>query len=324
VTWAKMDDRYDDSRKVKRAWRGHPRAVGLHAMAVTHCARHNTDGLIDPEWIAEKLPTTRERHAVLRVLEDCELFHRIPAGESLTVTDRDGNTLALQSPYAGEEAWVVHDYLQYNDSSVQRETALAWDRKRKELERDRALIAAIRERDGDRCRYCGKAVNWRDRRSSSGGTYDHVEPRGDNSLANVVVACRGCNLRKNNRTPDGAGMPLLPAGQIASSPRARSGLDASSPRSALPDPTRPDPTLNPPGPPPSGGRKRERERWEQEAAGWARGCGVDGPPESLTRAVGQFGGGTPKQFRDFCRVQFVRSLTVADEPQLTVVSGEAA
>ena len=82
------------------------------------------------------------------------------------------------------------------------------DSRRIELVRDRALCEAIRRRDGDQCRYCGVSVNWSDRRSRSGATYDHVDPRGGNTIDNVVIACHQCNIVKNARTPEQAGFVL--------------------------------------------------------------------------------------------------------------------
>lgn len=67
-----------------------------------------------------------------------------------------------------------------------------------------ALRDEIQRRDRDRCRYCAVLVSWTDRRSSTGATYDHVDPWGDNSPANVVTACRGCNGIKKDRTPTDA------------------------------------------------------------------------------------------------------------------------
>lgn len=243
MSWAKFDDRYHESRKIRKAWRTNAHAVALHAMAITYCAGHDTDGLIDEDWLIVKLPKPAERKRVVGVLVECGLFDYIAPGETVTVSDRDGNELTLRADFDGEPAWIVHDYLDYNDSSVQREVARTWDRKRKDLERDRELVTAIRMRDGDRCRYCAKRVSWRDRRSADGGTYDHVKPRGDNSLLNVVVACRGCNSSKGARTPEQAGMVLLPPPDLAgSSPDLAAGLNGSSRISTLPDPTRPDPT----------------------------------------------------------------------------------
>jgi 5-methylcytosine-specific restriction endonuclease McrA len=64
----------------------------------------------------------------------------------------------------------------------------------------------IFERDKNACQYCGK------RFAKSDLTLDHVVPRskgGIDSWDNLVLACVRCNVRKANRTPDEAGMPLI-------------------------------------------------------------------------------------------------------------------
>jgi 5-methylcytosine-specific restriction endonuclease McrA len=61
-------------------------------------------------------------------------------------------------------------------------------------------------RDDFTCQYCG------DRFSPKHLTLDHVVPvskAGPKSWTNVVAACRQCNQRKANRTPETARMPLL-------------------------------------------------------------------------------------------------------------------
>ena len=61
-------------------------------------------------------------------------------------------------------------------------------------------------RDNFTCQYCG------DRFSPKHLTLDHVVPAskaGPKSWTNVVAACRECNQKKANRTPEGARMPLL-------------------------------------------------------------------------------------------------------------------
>src|SRR5690625_3457995 len=63
------------------------------------------------------------------------------------------------------------------------------------------------ERDGFRCRYCGRTVNL--------PQLDHVIPEsrgGEASLENLVVSCKRCNSKKGPRTPDEAGITLLPIG----------------------------------------------------------------------------------------------------------------
>ena len=59
------------------------------------------------------------------------------------------------------------------------------------------------QRDGHCCQYCGSG---RDPLS-----IDHVMPRsrgGADIWENVTTACLPCNIRKGNRTPKEAGMPL--------------------------------------------------------------------------------------------------------------------
>lgn len=61
-------------------------------------------------------------------------------------------------------------------------------------------------RDNHTCQYCGKRFAAKDL------TLDHVVPaskHGRKDWTNMVTACRSCNHKKGNRTPLGAGMPLL-------------------------------------------------------------------------------------------------------------------
>ncbi len=61
-------------------------------------------------------------------------------------------------------------------------------------------------RDGHLCMYCGHEY------SAAMLTRDHVVPLsrgGRDQWSNVVAACRHCNTRKGNRTPEEAGLQLL-------------------------------------------------------------------------------------------------------------------
>lgn len=61
-------------------------------------------------------------------------------------------------------------------------------------------------RDDNTCQYCGTEFPKKDL------TVDHIIPRsrgGKNSFTNIVAACRDCNSRKGNKTPEEAGMNLL-------------------------------------------------------------------------------------------------------------------
>jgi hypothetical protein len=199
VSWVKSDDRLDDTKKIKRAWRKHRATVGLHAMSKTYSARHETDGLIDLDWIEEKLPDDDERAEVLAVMLAERLYEELPSGETKRITVR--GMRITYGPH-DETSYIVHDYLEFNEAKCEAE-----DRRRKEAERK----AAARAR-------------------KSGGS---------------------------------------PPGQPSDNSGTDAGLQEVSALSR-PDPTRPDPTrpLMPPNPPPSGGRKRDRDRWESELASW--------------------------------------------------------
>lgn len=71
-----------------------------------------------------------------------------------------------------------------------------------ELRWSKANYKFVKERDGDRCRYCGSGADL---------TIDHIIPRcqgGGDEAENLAVACRSCNCRKRGRTPEQAGMVL--------------------------------------------------------------------------------------------------------------------
>lgn len=62
----------------------------------------------------------------------------------------------------------------------------------------------VHRRDGFRCQYCGE--------KASHLTLDHVIPKsrgGADIWDNLVSACKNCNNKKGNRTPEEAKMPLI-------------------------------------------------------------------------------------------------------------------
>lgn len=66
----------------------------------------------------------------------------------------------------------------------------------------------IFERDKHRCQYCGRHFKKMEL------TLDHVVPRssgGRSTWENLVLACVPCNVRKGNRLPEKAHMPLIRA-----------------------------------------------------------------------------------------------------------------
>lgn len=66
--------------------------------------------------------------------------------------------------------------------------------------------AAIMLRDAYTCQYCA------DKPGQAALTVDHVVPRsrgGEHSWTNLVTACKRCNQRKGNQTPEEAMMQLI-------------------------------------------------------------------------------------------------------------------
>lgn len=230
MAWLKIDDGICEHRKTDDLLREKPvigmAAFGLHVLCLAYCAKYLTDGFVDEKWVVRRLSDSgivgKRRAGVLQLLTECGQWEKAEGG------------------------WMIHGYLDHNPSADEVARLRGVDRFRKELTRDQELIGRIRDRDGDNCRYCGVAVNWKDRKSSVGGTYDHVTPvsqGGQNTFDNVVVCCRGCNQRKGPRTPVEAGMVLT-----GSSPR--SGPDLTQPSGLpsrpipVPSHSRPDPTTS--------------------------------------------------------------------------------
>ena len=80
-------------------------------------------------------------------------------------------------------------------------TIVPWKRRRVKYSRD-----GIYARDRGVCQYCGK------RTQKSSFELEHVIPKsqgGRTCWENIVVSCPSCNRKKDNRTPEQAGMRLL-------------------------------------------------------------------------------------------------------------------
>ena len=120
MTWARLDDRLHDNRKIKRLWRTCPTALGLHMMAITYCAGNETDGLVDAEFVHEKCTAPRERDKMTTALVNAGLW------------DVEG------------EDWRIHGYLEFNPSRATLDEKREADAARKR--RGRATQSAKRPR----------------------------------------------------------------------------------------------------------------------------------------------------------------------------------
>ncbi len=184
MAWLRIDDGIITHPKICQVG---PEAAWLWITSLCYCRKYLTDGVFPAGVMNLSGLRGKAQKTAAKRLVDVGLWHEIDEKQS----------------------YVVHDFLEWNPSRADVESSQEWDRRRKDLYADKSLVIQIRKRDGDNCRYCGQVVRWSDRRGPGGGQFDHVIPRGPNTLENIVVACRSCNASKGGRTPEEAGMPLL-------------------------------------------------------------------------------------------------------------------
>lgn len=189
TTWVKLLDNFTEHPKVVEAGED---AAWVYVCGLLYCSRQLSDGFI-PTGAVRILTGRRNALALISVLVDVGLWEKAPGG------------------------WQVHDYEEHQRTRAEVEAIRGKAGRRASIQRNPQLKAAIRERDGDHCRYCGAEVDWSNRRGRLGATYDHILPAGPDTFDNLVVCCRGCNSAKQHRTPEEAGMPLLPIKSVLSS-----------------------------------------------------------------------------------------------------------
>lgn len=112
-----------------------------------------------------------------------------------------------ETEYQGRAAFKLHDDPEFIHMRTKEE--VEWERQRKTDNRNPALIAPVRHRDGDACRYCGLVVNWRARTGRIAGTYDHRQPGRAATVETLVVACTACNKTRGDAADADTRTPLL-------------------------------------------------------------------------------------------------------------------
>lgn len=241
MTWVKdSDDVYDDEA-LREADKD---AALLWSVAMRECAKRDGDGVVTPLMIQDslnKFPTAIKRAAVATLVAQ-GLWHD-EDGLAGCGTCRE-RTPALPSP----RHRLIHDWNAHLLLAAGKDDPIVRKReqRRKALNGPRCLQLRqdVRERDMDLCRYCGVETldpSGPDKKSARIRTLDHVDPWGDNTRENVVVACRRCNGRKRDRSPEQAGMLLLDPGTT------KAMLAGRPPDNPAQDPAQPpeDPALVP-------------------------------------------------------------------------------
>lgn len=225
MTWFKVDDSFYRSRKVRRLGADRVPCVGLWTLCGDWSADNLTDGFVPWEIVED---WDEDRAWAKRLV---------------------GVDLWFEHHVDGEDGIQFHDWNDWNPTKSQVVAERSYNASKSALYRDPDLIETVRQRDSDRCRYCGAKVNWKDRRSAVGGTYDHVDATGQNNVSNLVVACRSCSAKKANKPLVTSGMTLLEPGAMgptststtknASEHASSSYLDTATRSVPDPDPSRP-------------------------------------------------------------------------------------
>jgi hypothetical protein len=158
--------------------------------------RVNCDGIVPEDAAAKIAPrvylTEDEYLDAAPLLVKAGLWHNLPKKR-------------------GGPGWEIHDFADYQKGKGQVRLEQTREARKKALYRTvegRRVLAAVKARDRDHCRYCWTVVSWKARRGGRAGTIDHVDPDGPNSVENCVVSCKSCNSVKGGLTPEEAEMPL--------------------------------------------------------------------------------------------------------------------
>ncbi|UQN30671.1 HNH endonuclease signature motif containing protein [Brachybacterium kimchii] len=148
-----------------------------------------------------------------RLLVEVGLWHDAVSEAACETCTQHLASCSTCRPLRGDE-YRFHDWWQRGyDHGVQAKLNIA---KKKELQ-NKQLRAQVWERDctpGDPetapCRLCGTLLKRQDRKSDRAPETDHVDPWLAIGAANLITVCRSCNRTKGQRTPEDAGMTLLP------------------------------------------------------------------------------------------------------------------
>jgi hypothetical protein len=122
MAWAKFDDRFHDNRRIRRAWRRCPAAIGLFAMSITYASGHKTDGHVPIEFVEDQFRRDRDMNDAVAALVDAGLWAD------------------------AEDGWTIPRFLSYNPPAAEASQAAA-----KRSEAARKAANARWNRNADAC-----------------------------------------------------------------------------------------------------------------------------------------------------------------------------
>lgn len=130
----------------------------------------------------------------------------IHEGRALCSEDVRDRCLEGRAEFVADNVLLVHDWPAHQREIVEPGTGSQTGKQRTANWR---LRTAVFERDNYTCRYCANAEYPREWLILEHVIPSH-RPESTTDMANLVTACRGCNFKKKGRTPEEAGMVLLP------------------------------------------------------------------------------------------------------------------
>lgn len=92
MVWAKLDDSFHSHPKVRAAWYRCPASIGLHVLAITYAADHETDGLVPSWFVAGFFSKPKELSDAVTALVEMGMWEQ------------------------QADDFVIHDFLKYNPS----------------------------------------------------------------------------------------------------------------------------------------------------------------------------------------------------------------
>lgn len=219
MTWGKVSDDLHSHPK----WTGASvNAKALWATALSYCSGYLTDGKVSAD---DHLPTLA-----------VETFGLVPS--SLRKARAAADELVARGLWKSTDTgWKFHDWKDNNPLASQVRQKRKKDKRRDWLHKTaegRELKRLVRDRDGAICAWCAETVRWGANRAPDGGTYEHIDPDGPNTLENLVVAHNQCNGRKGDRDHEEAGMDLYPGHPLGHLYQRNQRSDANPSASARP------------------------------------------------------------------------------------------
>lgn len=112
MTWAKLDDSFHSHPKVRAAWYRCHASLGLHALAITYAADHETDGVVPAWFVAGAFSKPKELEEAVATLIESGMWEK-----------------------HGED-FLIHDFLDYHPSKKAQDEKRQADAERKRRERE--------------------------------------------------------------------------------------------------------------------------------------------------------------------------------------------